>query len=663
MNAKTENFGFKSSHAPPKSPHLMPFEDNLYKMLREVEFRKVHSNQFQRRLASDVKSIKSSSNLLVFADKTTNLYEMSKVDYEKLMTENITKSYKKGDESVYHINHTAKCIAKEIGLESKMERFIEKDAYITLKDHKENFLNNPKCRLINPSKSEMGIISKRYLEKVVSDVSKSLQFNQWRNTDTVVKWFKTIPHKKRSKFIKFDIADFYPSITEALLDKAINFAKQHTEINDDQIKIIKHARKCFLVNKNQIWTKKNSTNMFDVTMGSFDGAEICELVGLLLLNDLSTLVGKENVGLYRDDGLTVVDNATGPKLDRIRKDIIALFRQHELTITIDTNLTIVEFLDVVFDLYRNRYYPYRKPNDEPLYINAESNHPSTILKQLPEMINDRVSKLSCNVREFNKVKDVYQAALQTSGHKKTMNYTPSKEKKKRRKRKVIWFNPPYSSNVKTNIGKVFIELIKQHFPRHHKYSKIFNTSTMKLSYSCMPNIANTIKQHNAKILETQVVGEHSPCNCEVPRACPLDGLCNSSDTVYKATVTSKSSGDPENPVRSTKSSENIYIGLCAGPFKPRYRNHTKSFNNDIYKTETKLAEFIWKLKAKRILFSLKWEIVTHARPYRSGSKRCNLCLSEKVAIARCNHKGLLNKRTELLNKCRHKNKFMLANVI
>ena len=62
--------------------------------------------------------------------------------------------------------------------------------------------------------------------------------------------------------------------------------------------IIKHARKCFLVNKNQIWTKKNSTNLFDVTMGSFDGAEICELVGLLLLNDISTLVGKENVGLY-----------------------------------------------------------------------------------------------------------------------------------------------------------------------------------------------------------------------------------------------------------------------------------------------------------------------------------------------------------------------------
>ena len=141
--------------------------------------------------------------------------------------ENITKSYKKGDESVYRVNHEAKQIAKKIGLEDKIERFVEKEAYVTLKNHKDAFRNNPKCRLINPSKSQMGKVSKKYLERSVKNTANALGFNQWRSTEPVIKWFKRLPHKKRSKFVQFDIADFYPSITETLLDKAINFAKQH----------------------------------------------------------------------------------------------------------------------------------------------------------------------------------------------------------------------------------------------------------------------------------------------------------------------------------------------------------------------------------------------------------------------------------------------------
>ena len=395
-------------------------------------------------------------------------------------------------------------------------------------------------------------------------------------------------------------------------------------------------------------------------MGSYDGAEICELVGLLLLNDLSSLLGKENVGLYRDDGLAVVDKATGPKLDKMRKDIIALFKNHGLSITIDVNLKIVEFLDVAFDLPRNKYYPYRKPNDSPLYVNAHENHPSNILKQIPEMINERISNLSCNKKEFNNVKNVYQDALKASGYDKVMEYKPKTTKKKGRKRKIIWFNPPFSSNVKTNIGKQFMNLIKKHFPRHHKYYKIFNLNTIKLSYSCMPNIGNIIKQHNTKLLQSDSGNEQAPCNCSSPETCPMDGLCNSVDTVYKATVTSESNGNPENPTESDTPSENIYFGICAGAWKPRYRNHGKSFSNRRYEKDSKLSDFIWRLKDKNIGYSLKWEIVTQATPYKCGTNRCNLCLTEKVIIARSNHKGLLNKRTELMNKCRHKNKYLLS---
>ena len=661
-NAYVENFGIKSTNVPPRNQWLIAFEDDLYELIRTAEFRKVNNNEFQEALMKDIKDIKANSNLLVPADKTTNLYEMPKADYEKLLKENITKSYRKGDNSVYRINNEAKAIAAKIGLDKKMECFIEKEAYITLKDHKDDFQNNPKCRLINPSKSQMGIVSKKYLEKIVADVSKALQFNQWRNTDTVIKWFKTIAHKKRSRFIKFDIADFYPSISEPLLDKAINFAKQFTDISDDAMKAINHARKCFLVSNKEVWVKKNSNNLFDVTMGSYDGAEICELVGLLLLNDVTTLLGKENVGLYRDDGLAVVDKATGPKLDRMRKDIIAIFKNHGLSITIDINLKIVEFLDVTFNLHQNKYYPYRKPNDTPLYVNANSNHPSNIIKQIPEMINERISNLSCNAREFNNVKNVYQAALNISGYNTNMEYKPKTVKKKCRKRKTIWFNPPHSSNVKTNVGKVFLGLIKKHFPRHHRYSKIFNVNTIKISYSSMPNIGNIIKQHNAKILQPHPLNQRNPCNCINPEECPLNGLCNSTDTVYKATVDSQSNGNPEDPTSSANSSENIYYGICAGKWKPRYRNHVKSFNHRRYETDSKLSEFIWKLKGRNIDYSVKWEIVTHATPYKCGTSRCNLCLTEKVIIARSNHKGLLNKRTELMNKCRHKNKYILSSI-
>ena len=231
-----------------------------------------------------------------------------------------------------------------------------------------------------------------------------------------------------------------------------------------------------------------------------------------------------------------MDKATGPKLEKLRKDIIAIFKKHGLSITIDSNLKIVEFLNVTFDLAQNKYYPYRKPNDPPLYVNAKSNHPNNILEQIPEMINERISKLSCNKKEFDNVKNVYQDALNASGHNKVMKYKPNTSQKKRRKRKIIWFNPPYIANVKTNIGKRFFALIRKHFPRHHRYPTIFNMNSIKLSYSCMPNMGNIIKQHNTKILQPSTANASIPCNCGTSAVCPLDGLCNSIDTVYKATV-------------------------------------------------------------------------------------------------------------------------------
>ena len=91
---------------------------------------------------------------------------------------------------------------------------------------------------------------------------------------------------------------------------------------------------------------KGENALFGVTKGSPDGAEFCELVGIYLLGQLSNIIDKENIGLYRDDGLSVIENANELKLNRWRKDAIPIFHNEGLKITIDTNLTTTDFLDV-----------------------------------------------------------------------------------------------------------------------------------------------------------------------------------------------------------------------------------------------------------------------------------------------------------------------------
>ena len=111
-------------------------------------------------------------------------------------------------------------------------------------------------------------------------------------------------------FIKYDIVDFYPSISETLLNKCLDYAKLITPLKESEIEIIRHARKSLLFHQNSTWVKKNDDSLFDVTQGCYDGAEICELVGLYILNTLSSHFDKNDVGLYRDDGLAIVRSKT-----------------------------------------------------------------------------------------------------------------------------------------------------------------------------------------------------------------------------------------------------------------------------------------------------------------------------------------------------------------
>ena len=87
--------------------------------------------------------------------------------------------------------------------------------------------------------------------------------------------------------------------------------------------------------------------------------------------------------------------------------------------------------------------------------------------------------------------------------------------RKNRQRNVIWFNPPYSMNVQTNIGREFLKLVIKHFPKNHRYSKIFNKNNIKVNYSCTDNLQTIItEKHNRKILETsKTPSTENNCNC------------------------------------------------------------------------------------------------------------------------------------------------------
>ena len=162
----------------------------------------------------------------------------------------------------------------------------------------------------------------------------------------------------------------------------------------------------------------------------------------------------------------------------MRKDIISIFKTEGLSITIETNLIETDFLDVTFNLLTGKYFPFKKIKSKPLYINAKPNDCYTIIKELPKTISNRLSELSCNQEEFNKVKPLCEEALSESNYKVSLQFEkPQYNTNRNRFHKVISFSPPFSQNVKTNMGKIFLKLVKQHFPKHHKSNNTFQNTT------------------------------------------------------------------------------------------------------------------------------------------------------------------------------------------
>ena len=121
------------------------------------------------------------------------------------------------------MNKQAKKIAEKLNIDNRIEKIQESEAYITVKDHQKGFPNNPSIRLINPSKSDIGRISKKILDKINQRVIQKTKVNQWENTNIVIAWFKSLPDKSCLSFVNFDIESFYPSISLNLFQQAIDF--------------------------------------------------------------------------------------------------------------------------------------------------------------------------------------------------------------------------------------------------------------------------------------------------------------------------------------------------------------------------------------------------------------------------------------------------------
>ena len=642
-----ETFGLKSPWEPDRLPEMREFEESMLDMIQNVKFKNQSksSGPFQKNLQQDINKIKKDQNLYVKADKSTNYYKMSKETYESYWDQTIQKDYKKcNPEEIDLLIQEEKKFASKLKIDDRMDVPAQSDSYINLKDHKPNYRNSPLFRLINTNKGNLGIVSQQILQDVNNELRTSLGLNQWRSTQDVLTWFENIGEKQRKHFIQFDIVDFYPSISEDLLRRSLEFARTRVNITEEHQNLIITANNSVLYAKSQPWKKKNSNTFFDITQGSYPGAENCELVGLYILSQLQEI--GEDCGLYRDDGL-LVSKLTKRQNENLKKNICQIFQRNNLKITINANLKVVDFLDVTLNLEDGNIKPYMKPNNTILYVDVASNHPPGVLRNIPESVNKRLSSVSKNEEIFKNSIGPYQEALNKSGHNYELHFAPNNsQRRNRRKRNIIWFNPPYCKSVRTNIGSEFLKILDKCFPSSNKLSKIFNRNSVKISYSCMPNIGKIISGQNKQKLRGEK--EPPPCKCSL-FPCPVEGQCETSGVIYQCIVKETDSGKSES-----------YVGLTANTFKDRFYKHRSSINNENYHKNT-FSKHIWSLKRRHVNFELSWRLISKARPYSPSSKCCDLCIREIYYIMYDRKKATLNKRNEFFGYCLHKDKYLLAN--
>ena len=165
-------------------------------------------------------------------------------------------------------------------------------------------------------------------------------------------------------------------------------------------------------------------------------------------------------------------------------------------------------------------------------------------------------------------------------------------------------------------------------------------------------MAAIISSHNAQILSPPKTPDAQTCNCRSKVDCPLDNKCLTEAVVYKATVSS-----PNKP-------ERVYYGQTGATFKKRYYGHEFDMSHPPKdeNSGTTLSRYVWELKDAGKPYSIKWSIEKKCAPYSCGSRKCDICISEKTVIAMADEAHTLNSRSEIVSGCRHRAKYKYIKV-
>ena len=672
---RKETFGLQSQKPAPSIPELKEFERGLYGLVAGIKYKEGPNirSSFQRSLDNEIRDIKKEKRVFVGADKSSNYYKMSSESYNGLLEKAVHKDFKKAKEGEEErVTKDAKAVATRLEIDERVFRTELKPSKVTIKDHKEDFLNKTQTRLINPTKPNLGRVSKWKMERLIRQVKAKSKLRQWKNTDSTLAWYRLLDNKAALSFVVCDIVDYYPSITADLLDQALDWAAGWCQISQDDRELFKHTKDSLLWHEGCTWVKRGEVN-FDVAQGSFDGAETTDLVGLFILSKLQHL--QMNEGLYRDDLLAVTE-LQGKEAEKLKQDISKVFKAFGLTVKVEVNKKRVNYLNVTLDLTDGSYRDYMKPGQVIKYVHVDSNHPPCVTKSIGEGVNHRLNANSSNERMFEAAKGPYQEALERSGHVHKLVYKPEEaggaapRRRRRRKRNdIIWFNPPWCNSVTSDVGRKFLNLLDACFPPSNPLSRIFNRKKVKVSYSTMPSLGRIIAGHNAKVIASKVVKvpKRPWGDCSCPRKtreageCPLGGDCLADCIVYRASVEVK----PRGVMEVEDAPVETYLGLVEPEWKGRLGNHKQDFKTSSRRDATCLSTYIWSLKEKGLKedrdFSITWALVGRAKAYSPTSDSCRLCLKEKSLMILKPEWAKLNSRDEFFNHCRHKNKLLLAN--
>ena len=147
----------------------------------------------------------------------------------------------------------------------------------------------------------------------------------------------------------------------------------------------------------------------------------------------------------------------------MEKKLHSIFKSLGLNITTQINIKATDFLDIFLDLKTGKTSPFRKPLHNPTYVHSQSSHPPNILKQIPQLVQERICRLSSSEAEFNNAATPYNEALRAAGYKEKMAYKSrnqdqgsAQQNKRKRRPKFLYFNPPFSAAVQSNVTKMFL---------------------------------------------------------------------------------------------------------------------------------------------------------------------------------------------------------------